>query len=624
MTLDMPVLDDIDNDDDINAANDMPKEQPRRSKSGIFLAAVLFAVVLFAGAGAVYYFLNGRNFEHDIIQFDAGNIDVFKLAAYGSPKQLKEAVKHGAIFNVEWNMLDTHGADTEESIFESGETPLHRAASLNRNPESIKFLISQGLDVNAWATAGTMLAGTPLYCAVVHGNTEAARELLKAGADPNAYSSSGNMLQILACSDNNPSSKSIAELLIKYGANVNGHNETDRKRNMIKPRSSWTSEKPFENILDDVYDGDVRVFIASSVPLTLAVLYDNSEMVGWLLDEKADPNISNIEGRIALHYAEEFPDDSKMKRSKAFRRLKAATEKSIKQNVTSAKDYESAKYLNDLLALKKVPDYIRNKGSFFCNPDFLKSGGVVEIKNAGGANVNMRSQPNMQARIIAQLNENSPADFPMYAGEWTNLNGERWIMTQYFDDSTKDIETAWIFGKYTGIMTGEEYAVLLDGIVESEAESGVENDSLIDAVRNNMYYSSYPREAGYLPVGQQCERVFSNYTWRTEKTDDERYGNKCAVFRGIGTAQNGRRFVMEITFVKDASKGQLLIEKAEINGSRIYSYSVDYLNRMGMGGFLQGLNYLAGGLSNMGANAPNSNMFQNQLSLDDFLGFIYL
>lgn len=49
-------------------------------------------------------------------------------------------------------------------------TPLHTAAAKNHNPESIKFLLSLGLDVNAPAEAGNTVLETPLTCAVRNKN----------------------------------------------------------------------------------------------------------------------------------------------------------------------------------------------------------------------------------------------------------------------------------------------------------------------------------------------------------------------------------------------------------------------------------------------------------------------
>ena len=590
----------------------------------ILVGIIVFSVVA-GGIGAGYFYLksakistNNANSTSITRTIDTNsqseeNFDVFKLAETGTPKQLKNAMKNGVNFNVERNLND----DDEHSLFDYGETPLHRAAYYNKNADSISFLISQGLNVNAEASSGNVFLGTPLSCAVTSGNIDAAVELLKAGANPNSYSSDGNMFQIVALDDKDFSvSKNIVKALIKFGGKVDEHNETDKKRNIILPRTSWTSQNFSENILDDVTDDDIVSFIFSSPALTCAVLNDNPELVDLFIELGANPNLSNIEGRIAMDYADELPENSKIRRSETFKRLQTATNTSIKKFITSAKDDQSAKYLNSLLAKNKVPDYIRNEGQFFCNQEAINIGGVVEIK---GHNVRMRSLPNTDSQIITQLDEDNPANFPTYAGEWTNSKGERWVLAEYFDNNTNDTETAWIFGKYTDLISGEEYAVLLDNIVESE-EYENNNDDLIAFIKNNMYYNSYPKEAGYLPVGQQFERFFSDYKWQFEKINDEEYGNKRVVFSGIGVGKNNRRLFFQVFFVKKVSSGEIILDKINVNHERVYSYSTEMLTNRGFGNILQGMSFLATGLN---TGIPDQHKFDNQFSLNDFLEYIY-
>ncbi len=171
----------------------------------------------------------------------AEEIDVFWLAEKGTSKQLQEALNDGAKFNVE---------------NEDGETPLHRAASSNKNPDAIKFLIEQGLDVNAVLTeeygAGNANIDTPLSCAVRNKNIAAIKELLKAGADPEywsigySYSSgniaSGSMFHLVAVEYTEDASlaKDIIEALVEASGDVvrvhrKGPRQSPLKRANLSP-----------------------------------------------------------------------------------------------------------------------------------------------------------------------------------------------------------------------------------------------------------------------------------------------------------------------------------------------------------------------------------------------------
>lgn len=124
------------------------------------------------------------------------HINVFELAVKGTPQQLKDAVKNGANFNIEIPSFESESQihiniEALEWIGEQA-TPLHYAASYNRNPKSIKFLISLGLNVNKEFFSGNTIFGNPISCAVRNQNIEAIYELLKAGANPDSYSNDGN------------------------------------------------------------------------------------------------------------------------------------------------------------------------------------------------------------------------------------------------------------------------------------------------------------------------------------------------------------------------------------------------------------------------------------------------
>ncbi|MBQ6910391.1 MAG: ankyrin repeat domain-containing protein [Synergistaceae bacterium] len=136
--------------------------------------------------------------------------DPFLLAAAGTPEQMQAAYNRGVRFNVK---------------DEADKTPLHDAAISNHNPESIRFLIQQGIDVNAEWQTGTGF--TPLLTAVLNYNAEAVEELLKNAAAPNFTDGNlSSVLQHAVTLDKKPAErKRIVSALIKAGADVNYHDD---------------------------------------------------------------------------------------------------------------------------------------------------------------------------------------------------------------------------------------------------------------------------------------------------------------------------------------------------------------------------------------------------------------
>ena len=389
---------------------------------------------------------------------DSGKIDVFKLARIGIPEQLREAVSRGAKFNVERNYSDI--SDDDIWLFENSETPLHHAAFYNHNPESIRFLISQGLDVNASASSGMGTIGNPLSCAIKGKNVEGVKELLKAGADPNSWSQEGtytlagspfHLLAILY-TDNND--HKLAEIIIQalrdVGGKVDNHTESPERLNVFLPRSKWTSSNPLENM--DASNAEMSNFVASCTPLMYAVMYDNPGIVNLLLDAGADPNIRSAEGKTAMDYANNLPKNARLRKWQVFNRLKTLS------NSSGAKGSNSNWDRADMLVGQgKIPMYVRDKGRFIYNSKMKM---VLITAN----NVRLRSQPNANAKVITRDDKVFWGSID-YLGEWTHPNGDKWIVGLYDDwryaperaTPENEKKVIWVSAKYAKPVTWKEY-----------------------------------------------------------------------------------------------------------------------------------------------------------------------
>ena len=259
----------------------------------------------------------------------------FTLAESASPEQLKQAAAEGVNFNIERHL--NFDDDDDYGWYEVYEfdtmTPLHAAAIKNSNPESIRFLVSLGLDVNAEAEAGNTILETPLVCAIRHrNNIQVIHALLNAGADPEAWGSGNNysVFHLVAseCRDY-PYAKAVIEALIRAGGDVNSHYNFSREEitdlyELEDPsdfRIKWSRSDPFGDAVYRLSHATRGNFLSSFTPLMYAVLFNNPDVVNIFLDVGADPRIRSLEGKIALDYARMLPKTTNLRRSDAFIRL---------------------------------------------------------------------------------------------------------------------------------------------------------------------------------------------------------------------------------------------------------------------------------------------------------------
>ena len=565
----------------------------------------------------------------------AEEIDVFWLAEKGTPAQLKDALEKGAKFNVKRSIFDfddDSDIDIDNWLFESGETPLHRAAAYNHNTESIKFLIAQGLDVNAEGSTGNGISGNPLTCAIKNKNLEAVKELLRGGANPNSrssesYNSSGSPFNIVAGEYKNNFSlaKKVIEALVEAGGNVNDYEEMTaldiaelskyelefaKYKAIFLPKNRWTSDNPFGN-LHEISNASIGYLLATLTPLMYAVLNDNPDVVSILLDVGADAGISSAENKTALDYANEFFENSRLKKSPVFEKLRASTPAEKSKSDKNDMSFEVA---DKLVGDGEIPMYVRDKGKFIYNPEFF-------IIGINGQNVNLRSQPSTKSNVIGQLSRDDVKKWPLYLGEWISPDGEHWILGKYNQESYELVfdenKIVWISAGYAEPMNGNAY--------DLRAKTSDRGEELIDFVRNRMYYSDFSSELGYGPVGKQCEKFFSNGSWEIFETENKLFERQGAVFKGIAQRLfDNRRFMFKVFFNVAAvdhprfKKGHVIISQINMNDNRVYFYnSKQYINNALQGEIFSELR------DYFNMMADFTGVQSNQISLADFLEMIY-
>lgn len=124
-----------------------------------------------------------------------------------SSLNLNEELGHASFFG-HWKVVDfliSHGADPKYATPETGETALHGALAKAGRPYylyTIKLLVENGADVNAWTIPGKETGAfmrdvrtkgeTPLHRAAAYADAETIKYLLEKGANKEARDANGD------------------------------------------------------------------------------------------------------------------------------------------------------------------------------------------------------------------------------------------------------------------------------------------------------------------------------------------------------------------------------------------------------------------------------------------------
>ena len=210
----------------------------------------------------------------DVRKSTKGNIRPIHLAAKANP-------------NPEIILVLVEAGAALESKVDNGWTPLFFAVTESPNPEVARRL----LDLGASVSARDHEVGTPLHAAAGGATLpEMVALLLDYGADVNAVDDLGSTPMHWVYVRGG-----VDEVLREHGYGIGSDDETDEERrvNMMAARSIVPM------LIAAGADINVRN-LSGETPLHWAVTYNaNSELIGIMLDNGADPSIRDEEGRNA-------------------------------------------------------------------------------------------------------------------------------------------------------------------------------------------------------------------------------------------------------------------------------------------------------------------------------------
>lgn len=166
--------------------------------------------------------------------------------------------------------------------FDSGNTPLHRAAELKgeTGTEILKLLLRHGAEPNIFDTLRGL---TPLHVAAMKGNAPSVRSLMAAGADRTLLTDALSRRTALHYAVESDDGATVRSLVDNSSSSLLGVNKEEK-------------QKKLQDFID-VQDIDGKT------ALSLACIEGNTDIVHLLLKAGASKNVVDSSGRTVLDIA---------------------------------------------------------------------------------------------------------------------------------------------------------------------------------------------------------------------------------------------------------------------------------------------------------------------------------
>ena len=348
--------------------------------------------------------LNAANTPEQARQSAATSDEYFlQLCESGTAQEVEAAIKDGANVNAK---------------DENGETALMYAARSNRNPEVVSVLLENGANASIkdnqgrnavdFASINSRLKNADVYQQLIEASNENSSETAA------TVESSVNVTELIQ-----PGIYSINNEYLSGELNLSYvNNKYEASINLGYIHRPAYEPVAFEGTA--VIEGNKMTIKGSGDPEAQIVITVKDGTAIFEANDKAEASSYFEYGCFSGTYQARYYKD------------------------------RSAARVGDLVHWGSIPQYIQDRGKFSYDDNYA-------MTKITGDNVRLRSQPNTDARVVAYVNR---GEILGYQGEWTNPQGEKWILATYYNEEIhhyEEFDYVWVYNQFTELITLDQF-----------------------------------------------------------------------------------------------------------------------------------------------------------------------